>query len=125
MLYYNWQRIFRAAKQKPSECIRIARALTFNTIPWGLYDPLYKYNLNAFIGESYLSNPIDLLNSRYSKYDICIYMAIASQRSLASYLLSKDTTLELIHSRVDPTSYLRDDSLLWVDKGIIHFKFEE
>lgn len=127
MLRYNWTRIFNAAGGNVLECYRIFEMITYKKLPDSIYDKLYYYTMKDFSGESFLKYPERLIYNAYrlSLRDICIYLAVASQRSYAAYKVSGTLTLELIHSRIDPRDHLENLNLLPVEKGIIHFPYEE
>jgi hypothetical protein len=127
MWLYNWQKIFEASQGSVAECYRIFDMLAFDRLPKNKYDPIYRYSSTDFSGQSFLKRPDALaFNSyRYMRKDICIYIALASQRSLAEYKVSGTLTLELIHSRIDPRDYLHDKTLIPVNNGILQFPYEE
>jgi hypothetical protein len=127
MWLYNWQKIFDASRGSVTECYRIFDMIVRNRLPRNRYDPIYKYHGTNFAGQSFLKRPdLLLFNSyRYKRKDICTYLAVASQRSLAEYKFSGNLTLELIHSRLDPRDYLYDQTLIPVKNGIIQFPYEE
>lgn len=127
MLLYNWQKIFEAGNGSAVECYRIFEMIALNKLPRNTYDPIYKYHGRNFFGQSFLKHPDVLIyNSyRHTRKDLCIYLAIASQRSFAEYKASGTLTLELIHSRLDPRDYLSDKTLIPVKDGILIFPYEE
>jgi hypothetical protein len=127
MWLFNWQKIFEASQGSVVECYRIFDMLAFDKIPKNKYDPIYRHRHTNFSGHSFLKRPEALAyNSyKYTRKDICVYIAIASQRSYAEYKVSGTLTLELIHSRIDPREYLTDTTLIPVRDGIIEFPYEE
>jgi hypothetical protein len=127
MLLYNWQKIFDAAHGSAVECYRIFEMIALKKLPKNTYDPIYKYRDYNFSGHSFLKRPDALMYNayRHTRRDLCIYLAIASQRSLAEYSVSGTLTLELIHSRLDPRDHLNDKTLIPVKNGILYFPYEE
>jgi len=127
MLLYDWKRIFRVGKGRANECWRIFKMLAQKEVPRNTYDPIYYYSMKKFIGESFLLHQDVLLDNawKHSNYDLCVYLALASLRSLAEYKASGKLTLDLLHSPVDPRDYLKNPRLLPIKDGKIHFIYEE
>jgi len=127
MLRYNWQRIFAVGNGSATECYRIFKMLALKEIPKNKYDPIYWYSTINFLGDSFLKHPEVLIknSNRYKCRDLCIYLALASQRSYAQYKVAGTLTLELIHSKIDPRGYLYDKTLIPVKNGILIFPYEE
>jgi len=127
MLLYDWGKIYEASGGSSKECYRIFKMLTKAEVPYNKYDKLYKYRNYDFSGLSFLIHPERLVYEfyRYTHKDICIYVALASLRSLAEYKISGTKTLELSLSKANPKDYLNKPSLLYVQNGLIHFVYEE
>ena len=127
MLLYNWQKIFAAGQGSATECYRIFKMLALKEIPENRFDPIYWYSMKNFSGNSFLKHPevFIKISYRYKYRDLCIYLALASQRSYAQYKVAGTLTLELIHSRIDPRECLFDKTLIPVKDGILIFPYEE
>jgi len=127
MITFNWKKIFKASNQKPSECIRIISMLTYKNIPANRYDPLYKYRVYNFSGISFLINPEELLYNagKFTNKQVIAYISLASLRSLAEYLLTGEKTLDLFHVPEGLQQYLKNNRLLNVKDGRVHFLYEK
>jgi len=127
MITFSWKKIFKLSGQNPSECIRIISMLTYKTVPVNRYDPLYKYRGENFYGLSFLLNPEELLyNAKKStNKQVVAYIGLASLRSLAEYLLTGDKTLDLFHVPEGLQHYLKNNRLLNVKDGRVHFLYEK
>lgn len=127
MIQYNWQKIFKTADGRAVECWRIFKMLARNEIPRNKYDPIYYYSAMNFHGDSFLLREDALLyySYKYSTYDLCVYLALASLRPLAEYRASGKLTLDLAHAPLDPRDYLKQTRLLQVKDQQIHFYYEE
>ena len=127
MLLYNWPKIYKTAQGRAVECYRIFEMIALDKIPKDKYDPIYYYSMKNFSGDSFLRRPEALIfdSYRYTRKDICIYVALASLRSLAAYTVSGTLTLDLLHSPVNPRDFLNNTDLLPVEDGFIHFPYEE
>ena len=129
MLLYNWKSIFSAAEGDAFEIFLILRMLVHNIFPKNKFDPIYPYHKirHNFLGQSFMLNADVLIYNayRHSYRDIGIYASMASYRSYANYLVTKDTTLDLIHLDYDPKEFINDDRLLYVQNERVHFVYEE
>jgi hypothetical protein len=127
MLRYNWQKIFDAAKGKPSECLRIVRMLTYKELPKNRYDPIYQYSKLNFRGESFLLYPEVMFcyAFRHTKRDLCIYLSYASLRPYSEYRLRGKVSLPLYFVPKHPEQQLKSKELLTVKSGEIHFLYEQ
>mgnify|MGYP001449762555 CR=1 FL=1 len=76
-----------------------------------------------------LSNlKILLYNSfRHPRRDVALYLALASIRSLAEFLVNDKTTLDLLECPLDPLEHLEEpnDRLLYIEDDQVHFLYEE
>lgn len=126
MLFYDWKKIYDAADGNPLAVFVIFRMLVKKSIPKNKYDDIYKYAGKHFTGQSYIVHPDVLLYYAYkhSHREIAQYIALASMRPYADYLVTGDTTLDLLQCEVE-LEYFEDNSLLRIENGKIHFIYEE
>lgn len=126
ILFYNWSKISVAAKNEPIEIFRIFKMIVKGEIPNSIGDPIYKYSAIDFSGASFLKNPEMLLYNayKYSYKDITRYLAIASVRPYAEYLVRGTLTLLLSEAPVDPREYFDSPELITVKNGVLHFLYE-
>lgn len=101
--------------------------LTNREVPKSKYDEIYSYSNINFRGSSFLLHPEALIYHRYkySYRDIAIYIALASYRPYANYVVNKTLSLDLAVSPVDPRLYLDNKDLIPVENGVLHFIYEE
>jgi len=126
MLFYDWKKMFEAAEGSPLALFVIFRMLVTGAIPINKYDNIYKYTGKHFNGESFIIHPDVLLHNAY-KYEyreIAQYLALASLRPYADYLVTGEPTLDLLLCEVDQELF-EDNSLLHIKDGKIHFLYEE
>ena len=102
------------------------RAMTMTSLPRNLYDPLYNYYYDDFSGESFLLRPTILLHEafRYRPKEVAQYIGLASFRNYAHYCVTRDTTLDLLHSPVHE-DIINKNRLLRIENGRIHFLYEK
>ena len=126
MLFYDWKKMFEAAEGSPLALFVIFKMLVTNAIPRNKFDDIYKYAGKHFNGESFLIHPDVLLHNAYKHdyRDIAQYLALASIRPYADYLITGEPTLDLLQCEVDQELF-EDNSLLTVKDGKIHFLYEE
>ena len=126
MLFYDWKKMFEAAEGNPLALFVIFKMLVTNAIPRNKFDDIYKYAGKHFNGESFLIHPDVLLHNAYKHdyRDIAQYIALASIRPYADYLVTGDTTLDLLQCEVDQELF-ENNSLLTVKDGKVHFLYEE
>ena len=126
MLFYDWKKMFDASEGNPLALFIIFRMIVTKAIPKNKYDDIYKYAGKHFTGESFLVHPDVLLYNSYKhEYrEIAQYLAIASMRPYADYLVTGDTTLDLLQCEVE-TEFFEDNSLLHIENGKVHFLYEE
>ena len=126
ILFYNWSKISIAAKNQSVEIYRIFKMIVKGEIPNSINDPIYKYCVIDFSGDSFLINPEMLLYNayKYSYKDITRYLAIASVRPYAEYLVRGTLTLPLEEAPVDPRNHLDSPELITVKDGVLHFLYE-
>ena len=126
MLFYDWKKMFDAADGNPLAIFIIFKMLVTRAIPKNKYDDIYKYASKHFNGESFIVHADVLLHNSY-KHDyreIAQYLALASLRPYADYLVTGDTTLDLLQCEVDQELF-KDNSLLHINNGRVHFLYEE
>ena len=126
MLFYDWKKIFEAADGSPLAMFIIFKMLVTKAIPKNKYDDMYKFADKHFTGESFLLHPDVLLHNSY-KYEyreVAQYLAIASMRPYADYLVTGDTTLDLLQCEIEQ-EFFQDNSLLRIDDNKVHFLYEE
>jgi hypothetical protein len=123
---FSWEKVFDEAEGSPLECCRIMEMLINKQIPTNRYDPIYKYSEKSFNGTSFLLHPdVMSLNAyKYSHRDVAIYYALAAIRSMADYLATKQTTLDVYHVPVD-LEIIENNSLLRLEGDMVHFLYEE
>ena len=77
----------------------------------------------------FLAHPDVLLyNSfRHTRHDLALYLALASVRSLAEFLVNDKTTLDLLECPIDPLEHLEqpDNRLLYIEDDQVYFLYEE
>ena len=118
--------MFDAAEGSPLAVFIIFKMLVTRAIPKNKYDDIYKYASKHFNGESFLVHPDVLLHNgyKYEYREIAQYLALASLRPYADYLITGDTTLDLLQCEVDQELF-NDNSLLSIKNGRVHFLYEE
>lgn len=126
MLFYDWKKMFEAAEGSPTAVFVIFKMLVNNAIPRNKYDDIYKYAGKHFNGQSFVVHPDVLLHSSYKhEYrEIAQYLALASLRPYADYLITGDTTLDIELSEV-PQELYENNSLLRIEDDRLHFLYEE
>ena len=127
MIFYDWKKIRTQTNGKVGDIVSILYILTYKKEPpINRKDRRFKYWTKSFHGKSFLVNPEPLLiqRNRYSDVEIAQYAGIASLRSYFEYQSKKDTTLDLLFY-TGKQEILTNNRLLRVEKGRIHFLFEE
>lgn len=126
MFLFSWEKVFNEAEGSPLECCRIMEMLIEKQIPKNKYDPIFKYATKSFNGTSFMVHAdVMALNAyKYSHRDVAIYYALASLRSMADYIATQQTTLDLYHVPVD-LELIEENSLLRIGDGVVHFLYEE
>jgi hypothetical protein len=94
--------------------------------PKNLFDPKLKYFLADFNGNSFMLNPLDLLDNARSwrPIEVAQYIALASYRNYANYEVNKIVTLDVLHSPIS-VSKIENNRLLKIVDDKIHFYYEE
>ena len=126
MLLFDWNKIMRVSKGNVGDIIQILRIITYKIQPKNYYDKTFKFYKYKFGGKSYLLNPKDLLERgrAFSDREVVEYAGVASFRSYNHYVVTKDTTLDLIRYPLSE-DIITNNRLLWIEDDKIHFKFEE
>lgn len=129
MLLYDWRKIYKKSGGNVLEIFYILEMLVNKSIPTHRGDKLYKYSKVDFSGQSFILHPDVLLYNSYkhSYKDIAAYLATASFRSLAEYVATQTTTLELLHIPFADflVENIKTNSLLRVEDDLVHFLYEE
>jgi hypothetical protein len=125
-LFYDWRKIYRKTGGSSKHIILVLRAMNMNHLPRNLYDPLYKYYYDDFSGKSFLIQPTLLLDEafRYRNKEVAEYIGLASFRNYAHYSITKDATLDLLHSPVSEDT-INSNRLLRIQDGRVLFKYEK
>lgn len=127
MIRYSWKGVLIATKYSGNEIISAIKALSPKAKPKNRRDPVYKYQqMESIKGNSFLLREWDLIlnQHKYSTYNICMYLYLASFRSYEAYLLTGDKTLDIRYSNVCRKK-LEDNPLLKLENFQIKFKYEE
>ena len=127
MIYYNWKKIVEASNGNVGDIITILRIITYRITPKNYYDKTFKFYEKNFGGSSFLINPDKLLTTgraQYSDKEVAEYVGVASYRNYHEYVKTKDTNLDLIFCKVNE-DIIKQNRLLDIRDGFIHFKFEE
>ena len=126
MVLFDWQKIYRAAKGKPSLCVKIFCAHATKRIPDSNKDPMSKYATKNFSGGSFLVNPEDFITNlfRYTPKEAAAYLALASLRNLGEYVEYNKTSLDKLHIVVD-SEIIKQNRLLYMLNDQLHFIYEE
>jgi len=124
MIQFDWKRVKRLAKGDNIEIIKIMSAITWPEVaPTKQQKRLNPYYWKDYDGISFLVEPEKLLIKKYELpvKQIVEYIALASRRSLAEYLLTGDTTLDIRLAPFIPEV----NQLLTITNNIVHFKYEQ
>lgn len=130
ILMYNWDKIFKLTEGDPVEIVRIFRMLTKGQVPDNYYDPIYKYSIHNFFGESYILHP-NLLEQNlhnHSHRDVAMYIALAALRPYAEWIGTGTAKLPVDYSQMPVealTTYVDENVLLDLQDGEVSFCYEE
>lgn len=96
MILFDWFKVKLVGKRKVDNIINIMHAITWpNELPSKKARRINPYFDIDFSGHSYLLNPESLLERRdIPASKIVEYIELASRRSYAEYLLTRDRTLD-------------------------------
>lgn len=101
------------------------KAMVQTQLPQNRYSLVYTYMNKDLSGDSYLLNPYGLLADKTASYkEIADYIGLASFRKYSDYLASNDATLDILHSPLNEEQ-IKQNRLLSIENGRIHFKYEE
>ncbi|HAW05701.1 MAG TPA: hypothetical protein DCW83_13525 [Saprospirales bacterium] len=126
MLFYDWKKMFKVSEGNPLVLYTLFKMITNKEIPRNKYDDIYKFAGKQFNGESYIIHPDVLLHNSYkhSYREIAQYLALASMRPYADYIVTGEPTLDLQQCEVDQ-EFFENNSLLHIENDKIHFLYEE
>jgi hypothetical protein len=126
MVFFDWQKIYRKTGGSSKRILLVLQSLVMQGIPKSVRDPVYNYYYTDFSGKSFLIDPYTLWFNRngYTAREVAEYMGLASYRSYAYYLTTKDTTLELLHSPLSENT-IKSNRLLRIENERVHFLFEK
>lgn len=126
MFLFSWKKIYKISSGQVSTTYLILKMLMKGQIPKNKYDPIYKYYGKDYSGQSFLKNSKDLLENchKYSKKEVVEYVALASYRLYSDYLMFGTLTLPVRTSPL-PLNKLKQNRLLRIEDGNIHFLYEE
>lgn len=96
MILFNWNKIKNISNRKVDKIINIMHAITWpRELPDKRARSINNYYDIDFSGHSYLLNPEKLLNRRDLPASVIVeYIDLASRRSYAGFLLTRDRTLD-------------------------------
>ena len=116
----------QVSKGNVNDIITILRIITYKLTPKNYYDKTFKFYQHKFGGKSYLLNAKQLLETgrTYSDKEVAEYAGVASFRNYHDYVNNKDTTLGLLECPISE-DILKNNRLLDIKDGRIHFMFEE
>ena len=124
MIQFDWSRVKKLSEGNSTEIIKIMSAITWPTgMPTRQQKRLNPYYWKDFDGLSFLLEPEKLLTKKYELpvKEIVEYIALASRRSLAEYLLTKETTLDIRLAPFIPEK----NQLLTITNTAVHFMYEQ
>ncbi len=127
MIKYSWKQILRATDGNIYDVLTAVRSLCPEYKPENNKSKMYLYRYHRDLsGDSYLLNPIDLLNSTIGNtYQIVQYIYLASFRNTGNYTLTGDKSLDLYLCPITDMNKLKQNPLLIVSRDRIKFKYEE
>lgn len=123
MIQYDWDRVKAQAAGSSRNIILIMSAITWpQTLPTRDLKRINPYYWKDFSGLCFLANPERLLTKKYDYpvRDIVEYIALASRRSLADYLLTGNKKLDLRLAPFVPSN----NQLLTITNNEVQFKYE-
>ena len=126
MFLFSWKKIYKKSGGSVNTIFMIFEMLAKGSIPKNKYDPIYRYYDEDYSGQSFLVNIDDLLENafRYTRKEVVEYIVLASYRPYSDYLMHGVTTLNVINSAL-PIDKLKQNRLLHIQDGEIHFHYEE
>lgn len=126
ILLYSWKKIHRAAKGSCNKIVAILDMIANNRKIVGRNDPRARFYDMDFSGLSFLLNAEGLLLRRrfYTNKEIAQYLALASLRSHAEYVMTGKTYLDIVKVSM-PLELIQNNRLLKIEEDRIRFLFEE
>lgn len=126
MITYDWLRVYKHSGGNSVSILSIVAYITFQPLPKNKYDPITKYQLIDWSGDSFLVNPAAVIYNRtvVDQEELATYVALASFRSLAEYKVTGRKTL-MVEASPLPVESLTKNSLLSIQNGEIYFCWEE
>lgn len=126
MVTYDWSKIFRVSGGQPTEILNIIAYINYTPIPKNNYDPIKKYAETDWTGHSFLINPHAVLTNRgrVPAKELAEYVALASFRNYAEYLVTGRKTLALLECPVS-LELLNNNRLLSISNDNVYFCWEE
>lgn len=127
MIKYNWQKIYNRSEGRPIRIIEILDYIVHRPIPKSNYDTdVYNLSQIDWAGDSFIINPEPIIQYKYiiPTKDLAEYVALASFRSLAEYLVTKRKTLRATECPVSLES-IENNKLLTIANNEIYFRWEE
>ena len=125
-ILFDWKKIHKASGGKVKNIFLILKCLTTKAKPFNKRGMAYNFYNTDFSGDSYLLNPELLLKYShcYTLKELAQYIALASYRNYAEYKMAGVTTLKLTSCPVT-LEKIKENRLLEIKNGVIHFLFEE
>lgn len=126
MIKFNWMKIFKESGGNPSEILNIIAYITYKPIPKNNYDNIKRFVGKDWDGDSYLINPSRVLSLRgkEAEKELAEYVALASFRSLADYLVTGRKTL-LVYESPIPTESITKNKFFTIQGDYVYFSMEE
>ncbi len=126
MISYSWRKILLKCGRSPKRIILAFSAHITENLPKNKFDPLYQYHQIDFDGSSFMLNPHELIRYafKWKPRHVAEYIGLASFRNYSNYVVTKDKTLDLLHSPVSEET-INNNPLLRIKNRKIHFLYEE
>lgn len=126
MIFYSWNKIYREGKGSTRQILDIIYYLTYKPIPYDKLDKMFYIALKEYKGDSFLLNPEALFQNRHKHLDrdIVHYIGFASLRNYADYVVTGNTSLDLL-AVLGKEKIINNNSLLHIDGQRVRFLYEE
>lgn len=129
MLLYDWKKLRKATNGSSRKIVNAVEALLLKQskqLPRNKFDRTFPFYYADLSGQDFLVNAPLLMRKRhfYSAKEVAEYIALASYRPLANYLLTKDATLDLFLSPIGQDA-INSNRLLRIEQDKIHFLYED
>lgn len=127
MILFNWKTLKRVTGGKSRDIMAIIKMLATDRTPKNRGSLTWKYAKMSFGGESFLYNPLVLVQNydMFTERQIIIYIMLASMRSLADYAAFGTLTLDTNRIPDNLITEVENNPLLRVHNGKLHFTLEE